>query len=150
MIRGGILAIALLSSAAIAQAAPQCFRPSEIEAEQAVRFQAQLMVLSDSCGVDAYRRFTVRNSELLSSYQNELIAHFRRTDSRRAEASFDRFITRLANEESLRVGVEPLPALCSQSAEFLAKADNLSKEDFRRLVAQRAAARRKDYRSCAD
>jgi hypothetical protein len=150
MIRGGVFAVALLSSAAIAQAAPQCFSAKEIEAEQAVRFQAELMVLSDSCGVESYRHFTVRNGEVLSSYQKEMIEHFRRTGPGRAEATFDRYITRLANEASLRVGEQALPALCSKSAEFLAKADNLGKEDFRRYVAQQAAARRKEYHSCPD
>lgn len=37
----------LLGAIATANAAPQCYRANEIEAEQAMRYQAKLMVLSD-------------------------------------------------------------------------------------------------------
>ena len=44
-------AAVLMGSVALATAAtPQCFKASDMEAEQAIRFQAELMVVSDTCG----------------------------------------------------------------------------------------------------
>jgi len=44
MSKAGMTALFLLGAVATAEAAPQCYRASEIEAEQAVRYQAKLMV----------------------------------------------------------------------------------------------------------
>jgi hypothetical protein len=132
-----------------ATATPICFRNTEIEADQAVRFQSELMVVSDSCRAGIYRGFTIRNRELIAAYQQEMIEHFRRNGAHNPEAYFDRFITKLANDFSLQAGSEPLAAFCSRSAAFLAQADGLDDRQFRRYVAQLAAERRGDYLRCA-
>jgi len=148
--RAGLLAIILSGAVATAQAAPQCYRANEIEAEQAMRYQAKLMVLSDSCRSDSYSLFLHRNADVITSYQRQLIAYFRRIDGRRPEDAFDRFLTRLANQFALGAGQEPLDALCGKSADFLAQALNFGKEEFRRFIAEQAAQERKSYRACAD
>ena len=133
-----------------ASAAPQCYRASEIEADQAMRYQAKLMVLSDSCKTDSYSRFVRRNAETISYYQHQLIEHFRRADQRHAEDEFDRFLTRLANQYALGAGEQKLDALCTDAATFLTQAPNLGKEEFRHFVAQQAAEERRSYSVCAD
>ncbi len=136
------------SAAAAAGATPQCLRPSEIEAEQAIRYQAELMVVSDTCGQQTYIRFASRNREALVDYQHTMIERFRRSGVGHAEARFDTYLTRLANEASLRAGARPVASVCRDAAEFLATADTLNKDGFRRYIADRAAEQRVADRRC--
>ena len=136
------------SVASVASAAPQCYRASEIEADQAMRYQAKLMVLSDSCSSDSYSVFVHRNADVISSYQHQLIEYFRRSNQHRPEDEFDRFITRLANQYALGAGQQKLDSLCTNAAPFLTQAPNFGKEDFRRFVAQQAADERRTYPTC--
>lgn len=153
MKRALLVAMVLLASpATVAAAAPasQCFRPPEIEAEQAIRYQAELMVLSDSCGAEqTYVGWTTRVRKVLVGYQKALIEHFRRAGSgHHAEAAFDSYLTKLANEASLRTGREPVAAVCQRAADFLAKADRAGEEDFRQYAAAQAVDHRPDYKTC--
>lgn len=139
----------LLSTAAgPALAKPPCFQPADIEADQAMRFQTELMVLSDTCGGDIYRDFTLHNREQIVVYQHQLIEHYRRTGARRPQASLDSFLTRIANELALQDGRETRQAVCGRSADFLAQAAALDKEQFRQRAAELAAENRSGYRRC--
>ena len=131
-----------------ANAAPQCYSATEIEADQAVRYQAKLMVLSDSCRSNSYSEFVHRNAQVLSAYQRQLIGFYRRSDPRRPEDAFDRFLTRIANQIALTTGQEPLVSLCAKAAEFLTQADSFGTEEFRRYVVAQATEERKSYPSC--
>jgi hypothetical protein len=148
--RLGIVAVIMVSVVAAAQAAPQCYRINEIEADQAVRYQAKLMVLSDSCRSTSYSQFVTRNADLLSSYQRQMIGFFRRHDTHRPEDAFDRFLTRIANQIALAAGQEPLASLCPRSADFLTQAVGFGKDEFRSYVSAQAAIERHSYRTCAD
>jgi len=131
-------------------ASKQCLKPHEAEAERAIRFQAELMVMSDTCGQQTYVEFARRNREVLVAYQHALIEHFRRTGIRRAEASFDTYLTRLANQVSLRNGARPVTSVCSDAAEFLAVAQHLGKEEFRRYIADHVGEDTgSDFRRCS-
>ena len=133
-----------------AQAAPQCYRVNEIEADQAVRYQAKLMVLSDSCRSNSYSQFVTRNAEALSFYQRQLIGFFRRHEAARPEDAFDKFLTRIANQIALAAGQEPLASLCPRSADFLTQAVSFGKDEFRSYVAAQAVIERHSYRTCVD
>ena len=148
MKKSGIVSLLMLGSIATANAAPICYRAGDVEAEQAMRYQAKLMVLSDSCRSDSYGLFLRRNAELIKAYQQQLIEHYRRAEGRRGADEFDRYITRLANEYALNAGQQPLQSLCAQSAEFLTKAPNFGKEEFRQFVAAEAAADRAPHPRC--
>lgn len=149
MIRSGLVAFIMLG-ATVAQAAPECFSVSEIEAEQAMRYQAKLMVLSDTCRSDAYGQFLRNNAALIAGYQHEMIDHYRRTNARHAETAFDTYLTRLANEFALSAGQQSLPTLCAGSADFLTQAPTLGKDAFRHYVAAQAAEERHGYRQCGE
>jgi hypothetical protein len=149
MIRSGLVAFIMLGAAA-AQAAPECFSANEMEAEQAMRYQAKLMVLSDTCRSDAYGLFLRKNGELIASYQHEMIGHYRRVSASRAETAFDTYLTRLANEFALGAGQQPLPSLCANSADFLTKAPTYGRDEFRHYVAAQAAEERQGYRVCGE
>jgi hypothetical protein len=145
--RSLLMALLLTYPAALAVAAPACYRPAEIEADEAAHFQAELMVLSDTCGDKVYTHFAAQNRRAMADYQRTLIERFRRAGSRNAEGALDSYLTRLSNEVSLRDGREPVVTLCRQSADLLAKADHFTDSEFRHYIAERAAARR-DYRRC--
>lgn len=149
--QGLALATALFFAvASVASAGTQCYRANEIEADQAMRYQAKLMVLSDSCSSDSYSQFVRHNAEVISSYQHQLIEHFRRVNQRRPEDEFDRFLTRLANQYALGAGEEKLDSLCMHAADFLTQAPNFGKDEFRHFVARQAAEERQSYPSCED
>lgn len=150
MKKGAIVAVLMLGSIAAANAATQCYRSSDIEADQAVRYQTSLMVLSDSCGSPSYTDFIHRNADLVSRYQHQLIGFFGRADARHATDVFDRFMTRLANQTALGIGDQPLGSVCGSAVDFLAQAGSFAAEDFRRFIAAQAIAKRKDYPSCPD
>lgn len=147
MFRFVTAAVLLLGSAVWATAAtPQCLRPGEAEADQAVRFQTELMVVSDTCGAQTYTRFARRNRDILVQYQEQVIARFRRAGSEHAEAQFDAYLTRLANEVSLRVGGEPVAEMCRNAQPLLATADTLAGDSLRHYIAEQASIRSKERR----
>jgi hypothetical protein len=150
MKKSGIVSLLMLGTVAAANAAPACYRNGDVEAEQAMKYQAKLMVLADSCRSDSYGEFMHRNGELIKAYQQQLIEHFRRVEGKRAVDAFDRYITRLANEYALDAGQHPLQSLCTESAEFLTKAPHLGKDEFRHFVAAQAAEDRAPHPRCAD
>ena len=147
MLGMGAAAMVAVSTIGAAKAA-QCYHASEIEAEQAVRFQAKVMVLSDTCGAGVYQHFMQHNGAALVRYQREMIEFFRRGGGGRAESRFDSFITRVANELALVNGRQILSELCTHSADLLTQADGLVERDFHELIATEAVERRGDYRSC--
>jgi len=145
-----LVSLLMLGSVATANAAPLCYHTNEAEAEQAMRYQAKLMVLSDTCRSDAYTQFVHRNASVISGYQHDLIGYYRRADGRHAENAFDSYITRLANEYALGAGKEPLASLCAKSAEFLSQAPNLGKDEFRHYVVAQMAVERPSHPACAN
>jgi hypothetical protein len=136
------------SAASPATTATTCYQAADIEADQAMHFQTELMVLSDTCGGEFYRDFTVRNRDQILSYQQQLLDHFRRTGAKSPQASLDSFMTRVANEHALRDGRELRQAVCTRSAAFIAEAKTLDREHFRQHAAELAAANEADYRRC--
>lgn len=147
--KAGVIAVIFAGSVSVAQAAT-CYRVDEIEADQAVRFQTQLMVVSDSCGSPSYTEFTHRNASTLAAYQQKMIGYFRRVSGRGADSAFDRFITSLANQMALSAGKETVSSLCTRSADLLSKGQTFDKNAFVHYVSQQAAAARGTYPACKE
>jgi hypothetical protein len=145
---GALAALLAIGTIAPAVAAGPCYRPAEIEAEQAVRYQARIMVLSDTCNDGTYRDFTLRNREVIVSYQKELIERYRRGGAHRPEASLDNYMTGIANEYSLANGTEIVTAVCQRSAALLSEAAKLDKAQFRHHVEELVAENRAAYKTC--
>jgi hypothetical protein len=148
-----IMGTALLLFCIVASAGavtPECLRPAEAEAEQAIRFQTELMVVSETCHAQIYPHFLHRNRKALVDYQKRMIERYRRTGAARPTASLDTYMTRLANEIALRASVEPVEALCREQADFLATADMLDARKFRRYIANQAVERDTEHRRCDD
>lgn len=141
-----ILSLAAASTPSIA--ADPCFQPAEIEADQGVRYQAELMVLSNMCGGDFYRDFTVRNRDQIVSYQHQLMERFRRAGASKPEATLDSFLTRVANEVALENGRQLRATVCSRSATEMAGAKTLDREQYRARAVELATAHQSAYRRC--
>jgi hypothetical protein len=126
-------AAALFAAATLqtASAATQCFTAADREAEQALIFQTNLMVVSSACRDPTYAEFRYRNKTAIIAYQHEMIAHFRRAGYRDAQGQFDRWNTSLANEIALKQGEMPTAQVCQQAAEMLKMASTLDAKGFR-------------------
>ena len=144
-------AAALIVAAMAAKAAPRdCFSSADIEAEEAVRFQARLMVLSDICRDTTYGRFTQRNRDAIMAYQRQMIDHFKRAGERRADITFEKFMTRLANQESIASGQRTSSEICQPGNTLIVTANRIgSPNDFRAFAASEAAAHRARYAACS-
>jgi len=136
--------------ASAAAATQECLRPAEAQAEQAIRFQIELMVVSETCHEPTYPHFLHRNRKALVDYQRGMIERYRRTGAPRPRASLDTYMTQLANQISLRVSAEAVEALCREQADFLATADALDAKKFRRYIAKQAVERDAEHRRCDD
>jgi hypothetical protein len=134
------LAAALLVAASVqvAFAAGQC-SISDREAERALIFQTNLMVVSSACRDQTYAQFRYRNKDAIIAYQRAMIAHFRRSGYRNAQAEFDRWNTSLANQIALKQGEIPTAQVCQQAADMLKMASTLDGKGFRDYAVAQAA-----------
>jgi hypothetical protein len=153
--RFGVVLAASLSLVAVAADAastrPGCFSSADMEAAQAVRFQAQLMVLSDICRDTTYGLFTQRNRDAIMGYQRQMIDHFRRAGERRADIVFENYMTRLANQESIASGQRATGEVCQPSNVLIVTANSIgTSKEFRTFAASQAAANRGDYIACKE
>jgi hypothetical protein len=148
----GIVVAALVLSVGAAQAATpaRCFSPSEIEAEQAILFQTELMVLSEACRDNVYVTFLQRNVDQIKSYQKRMIDHFRRTGEKRAESAFDSYVTRLANQSALRNGKIPVGTLCQEAKYLLTAGSGFDSGGFRQYASAKASSNLGYYRVCKE
>ena len=137
--KNSIVVAALVLSVSAAQAAPaRCFSPSEIEAEQAILFQTELMVLSETCHDNIYVSFLQRNVEQIKAYQKRMIDHFRHTGASRAESAFDAYVTRLANQSALRNGQIPVATLCQEAKYLLVAGEGFDSNGLRQYASTKA------------
>src|SRR5580693_9402268 len=126
-----VLAAALLGAASVATASAadrNCYSPADSEAEQALLFQTNLMVISSACKDTVYGEFRARNKDAIIRYQKAMIDHFRRAGSRNAQSEFDRWNTSLANEISLKQGALPMAQVCQQASEVMKLASTLDEK----------------------
>jgi hypothetical protein len=145
------LAAALLAAASFqtASAGGQC-TAADREAEQAVIFQTNLMVVSSACRDETYAEFRYRNKTAIIAYQHEMIAHFRRAGYRDAQGEFDRWNTSLANQIALKQGEMPTAQVCQQAADMLKMASGLDAKGFHDYaVAQEARAANDGHAVCS-
>ena len=114
-----------------AAAKSSCAPASAREAEQALRFITDLMVVSSVCQDTVYAEFRLRNRDVIVNYQKAMIQHLR------GNANFDKWNTALANQVASRQGGNQ--QICAQSAALLQKAKALDPTAFRAHAASLAA-----------
>ena len=145
---GGIAMNKLVSAAAMcavltlgtASAADRnCCSAADVEAEQAILFQTDLMVISSSCRDTIYGEFRARNKDAILHYQNAMIDHFRRVGARNPKSAFDAWQTSLANEAARKQAVIPTAQVCQQATETLKLARSLDAKSFHDYAVAHAA-----------
>jgi hypothetical protein len=135
-------AIALQPVSAAERARGDCYTQSAIEAEQAIRFLTDVMIISTTCQDTVYAEFRLRNRDPILAYQKAMIAHFHGTPG------FDRWNTVLANQAAQKHAGMPSAAICQQAADLLKQASALDPPRFRAFAASQAAAAAPQYPRC--
>jgi hypothetical protein len=144
-----LVLIAALCAAAVQQpgwaagkAKPECYSQSAIEAEQAIRFLTDVMVISSTCQDTVYAEFRLRNRDPILAYQKAMIAHFH------GAPAFDSWNTSLANQAASKRAGLPSTQVCQQSVEILKQASALDPPKFRAFAASLAAVAGAQYPKC--
>jgi hypothetical protein len=119
-----------------------CYSPSAIEAEQAIRFLTDVMVISSTCQDTVYAEFRLRNRDPILAYQKAMIAHFH------GAPAFDSWNTSLANQAASKRAGQPSVQVCQQAADLLKQAGALDPPKFRAFAAAQAAAAGPQYPKC--
>jgi len=120
-----------------AQAAAECWNPTQVAAAKVRDLQSRLMVATLRCsamGVNvsaAYNRFLGANRSTIQGANGVLMAQFRAGFGREAETHYDRFATSLANLYGDDATNE---AVCADTA-VLAEEAAVANGDIDRLVA---------------
>lgn len=145
MVVAVLIAAAGLQSAWAAEkkkAAASC--PAAVaEAEQAIRFMTDVMVVSSACQDTIYAEFRLRNQEPIRAYQKTMIAHFH------GNKGFDTWDTALANQYSQKRAGLPTAQICQQAADLMKTAQGLDPQGFRRYAAAQAQTPGVQTASCA-
>src|SRR5260370_41562692 len=95
---------------AAGKAKTACYSPSAIEAEQAIRFLTDVMVVSSTCQDTVYAEFRLRNRDPILAYQKAMIAHFH------GNPGFDRWNTVLAYQAAQNRSGTPTVLSCQLGA----------------------------------
>jgi hypothetical protein len=120
----------------------ECYTQSAIEAEQAIRFLTDVMVISSTCQDTVYAEFRLRNRDAILAYQKAMIAHFHGTPG------FDRWNTVISNQAAQKRAGVPSVQVCQQAADLLKQAGALDPPKFRAFAAAQAAAAGPQYPKC--
>lgn len=104
-----VFAAALMAASGV-RAAPSCYTRAEAEAEQGLRIHSELMVIGLNCqamrfkdGTNLYleyNKFTRRNIDLFSGYEDALLDYYKRSGASDPEAALNTLRTVLANNIS--------------------------------------------------
>src|ERR1700757_782635 len=116
---------AIVSLCTAAAADRNCYSAADAEAEQAILFQTDLMVISSACRDTVYGEFRSRNKDAIIRYQNVMIDHFRRTGGGYPKSACDAWQTSLANDASRKQAMVPTAQVCQQATDMLKLASTL-------------------------
>lgn len=148
-LRTGLLAVAMLACAAGGAVAASCAQPHEEVALEIRLLQTELMVGALSCGQRAdYNRFARAFGDPLGRHGRILTRYFSRSHGVRGEVRLNRYITRLANEASLRRGADGV-GFCRRIAEQFGALRTLAAGDLPGFAASRQGAGAHGQAICA-
>jgi hypothetical protein len=142
LVLAAVVAAAALQPPVSAGAREPCFSPAAMEADQAIRYLTDLMVVSSACQNTVYVEFRARVQVAIRDYQHAMIEHFHST------RRFDDWNTVIANEFSMKHNGMPTAQMCQQEAQMFARASALDLAGFRAYAAGLAAAASAQYERC--
>jgi hypothetical protein len=136
----GVIAF-ILALPGVASAA--CYSAAEFEAEQGLRIHSELMVIGLTCAkmpggtalYGKYQSFTHKNQTLISSYENTLISHLRKSGSSNPEKDFHTLRTGLANHIS-QLAIGNVVGFCNAFTPRLDTALGMDQQKLRRWAQQ--------------
>src|SRR6516165_3290601 len=146
-----VLVAALFVAASVqgvSAADKQCYSAVDVEAEQAILFQTNVMVISSACKDTIYGEFRARNKDAIIRYQKAMIDHFRRAGSRNAQSDFDRWNTSLANEISLKQGTLSMAQVCQQASEMMKLASTIDPKGLHDYAVAKATSAAASHSQC--
>jgi hypothetical protein len=146
VLAAAVCAVASLQAASAAERS--CYSPTDLEAEQAIVFQTNLMVVSSACRDEVYGLFRARNKDAIIRYQRIMINHFRREGFRDAQSRFDSWNTSLANEIALKQGASPTSVVCQQATNMLKMAGALDSKGLHDYAVAQAASPAETHPRC--
>lgn len=135
-------ALALQPVSAAERAKRDCYTASAIEAEQAIRFLTDVMIVSTTCQDTVYAEFRLRNRDAILAYQKAMMAHFH------GAPGFDRWNTVIANQAAQKRAGTPSTVVCQQATDLMKQASALDPPRFRAFAAAQAAAAAPQYPRC--
>jgi len=127
-------AAALLAATVGATAAP-CFLPAEIEADQAIRLRAELMIVGLQCKDPSYGRFVERNQDTLAAYEQILGERFVRAGADAAD-NLQAYLAQIEQQSKARA--EQSPTYCADALELVATANTIRPDTLRTYASARA------------
>jgi len=139
-------AAALVAASVGATAAP-CFLPAEIEADQAIRLRADLMVIGVQCKDPSYARFVERNQDTLSAYEQILGERFERSGPDAAE-NLQAYLAQIEQQSKARA--EQMPSFCADALELVETGNTMGPDTLRTYASARAEAARQSYPICTE
>lgn len=147
--RGFALGLLGATLALPAGAAGLCARAPEVSAVQTRLMQTDLMVAALTCGEHArYNAFVGKHRAELARHGRALKAYFHRAHGTAAQKSLDSFITRLANEASLRT-IDARADYCTRAGAVLAEVlDATPAGGLAALAAEQPYARASGIAAC--
>lgn len=103
-----------------AAAAPACYEPEQVKAEQLLRLHSELMVITVTCRqssqgqdlVPAYSGFTKKNIDVLHNAEQTMISYYK-ANGGNAVPRLDRLRTMLGNEYGQKIATMSAPAFCA-------------------------------------
>jgi hypothetical protein len=115
-----LMLLACLSVPAVA--APLCYAPPELEAEQLLRLHSELMVITVTCRygstgqelVPSYTRFTQSNLKDIQNAEQTLIGYYKKNYKGDGVSRLDQLRTRLGNEFGQKIADMSAPTFCAQ------------------------------------
>lgn len=133
----------LFNGAQAAQAS--CYGSLEAEAEQGIRIHSELMVIGLNCQhmasvkgknlYAAYREFTSLHQDLITSYEDVLLAYYKRSGDPNPEAQLNLLRTSFANKISQDAANMRPDIFCQKFSPRIAQVENLSRNDMRQWAA---------------
>lgn len=116
----GLCLVTFFSSASLA--APPCYTPEEVEAEQLLRLHSELMLVAITCRmshsgrdlVKAYTQFTSRHVDKLREAEGTMSLYYEKAHQGQGASRLDGLRTRLANECGQGMAKESAPAYCAK------------------------------------
>jgi hypothetical protein len=137
-----LAALLLVPNAAFAA---KCYTQAEAEAEQGIRIHSELMVIGLNCNhmgkrhgqplYTMYQQFTAKHGKLFATYEELLLANFKKNGEPKPEAKLHTLRTNFANKISNdAAGMRP-DIFCSRYAPRILKAADMSEADVRKWAA---------------